>query len=66
MRDGGQASMSSMAYVHFDFRDINKQRWRDLVPSSYPTLCTLVPVVTFYYTFIPITTVARDSLMTTF
>ncbi len=28
--DVGQASM---AYFYFDFRDINKQHWRDLVPS---------------------------------
>jgi len=28
--DAGQASM---AYFYFDFRDINKQHWRDLVPS---------------------------------
>jgi hypothetical protein len=30
MCDAGQASM---AYFYFDFRDINKQHWRDLVPS---------------------------------
>ena len=30
MRDAGQASL---AYFYFDFRDINKQHWRDLVPS---------------------------------
>jgi hypothetical protein len=28
--DAGQASM---AYFYFDFRDIDKQHWRDLVPS---------------------------------
>ena len=28
--DDGQASM---AYFYFDFRDINRQHWRDLVPS---------------------------------
>ena len=28
--DAGQASM---AYFYFDFREINKQHWRDLVPS---------------------------------
>ncbi len=28
--DAGQASM---AYFYFDFRDINKQHWRDLIPS---------------------------------
>ena len=30
MCDAGQASM---AYFYFDFRDINKQHWRDLVSS---------------------------------
>ena len=30
MCDAGQASM---AYFYFDFRDTNKQHWRDLVPS---------------------------------
>ena len=30
MCDAGQASM---AYFYFDFRDIGKQHWRDLVPS---------------------------------
>jgi hypothetical protein len=30
MRDAGQALM---AYFYFDFRDINKQHWCDLVPS---------------------------------
>ena len=30
MCDAGQASM---AYFYFDFRDIDKQHWRDLVPS---------------------------------
>jgi hypothetical protein len=30
MCDSGHASM---AYFYFDFRDINKQHWRDLVPS---------------------------------
>jgi hypothetical protein len=30
MCDAGQASI---AYFYFDFRDINKQHWRDLVPS---------------------------------
>ena len=29
-RDAGQALM---AYFYFDFRDVNKQHWRDLVPS---------------------------------
>ena len=27
------ASQASIAYFYFDFRDIKKQRWRDLVPS---------------------------------
>ncbi|KAN0118906.1 hypothetical protein V8E52_004678 [Russula decolorans] len=27
------ASQATMAYFYFDFRDINKQHWRDLVPS---------------------------------
>ena len=27
------ADQASMAYFYFDFRDINKQHWRDLVPS---------------------------------
>jgi hypothetical protein len=27
------AGQASMAYFYFDFRNINKQRWRDLVPS---------------------------------
>jgi NACHT domain-containing protein len=30
MCDAGQ---TSMAYFYFDFRDISKQHWRDLVPS---------------------------------
>jgi hypothetical protein len=30
MCDAGQGSM---AYFYFDFRDINKQHWRDLIPS---------------------------------
>ncbi len=35
--DSGQASM---AYFYFDFRDINKQHWRDLVPSLLTQLST--------------------------
>jgi hypothetical protein len=27
------ADQASMAYFYFDFRDISKQHWRDLVPS---------------------------------
>ena len=27
------AGQASMAYFYFDFRDVNKQHWRDLVPS---------------------------------
>ena len=28
-----KAGQASIAYFYFDFRDINKQHWRDLVPS---------------------------------
>ena len=37
MCDTGQASI---AYFYFDFRDINKQHWRDLVPSLLAQLST--------------------------
>ena len=37
MRDSGQASI---AYFYFDFRDINKQHWRDLIPSLLTQLST--------------------------
>jgi hypothetical protein len=37
MCNSGQASM---AYFYFDFRDIDKQRWRDLVPSLLTQLST--------------------------
>jgi hypothetical protein len=37
MCDAGQASM---AYFYFDFRNINKQHWRDLVPSLLIQLST--------------------------
>jgi len=37
MCDAGQASM---AYFYFDFRDINKQHWRDLIPSLLTQLST--------------------------
>ena len=37
MCDAGQALM---AYFYFDFRDINKQDWRDLVPSLLTQLST--------------------------
>ena len=37
MCDAGQASM---AYFYFDFRDINKQHWSDLVPSLLAQLCS--------------------------
>jgi hypothetical protein len=37
MCDAGQASM---AYFYFDFRNINKQHWRDLVPSLLAQLST--------------------------
>ena len=35
--DAGQASM---AYFYFDFRDINKQHWRDVIPSLLTQLST--------------------------
>ena len=34
------ASQASMAYFYFDFRDIKKQHWRDLVPSLLTQLST--------------------------
>ena len=34
------AGQASMAYFYFDFRDINKQHWRDLVPSLLIQLST--------------------------
>jgi hypothetical protein len=37
MHEAGQASM---AYFYFDFRDVNKQHWRDLIPSLLTQLCT--------------------------
>ena len=37
MCDAGQASM---AYFYFDFRDISKRHWRDLVPSLLNQLST--------------------------
>src|SRR6266852_4641665 len=37
MRDAGQASIG---YFYFDFRDINKQHWRDLVLSLLIQLST--------------------------
>jgi hypothetical protein len=37
MCNGGQASI---AYFYFDFRDINKQHWRDLIPSLLTQLST--------------------------
>ena len=37
MCDAGQVSM---AYFYFDFRDINKQHWRGLVPSLLAQLST--------------------------
>ena len=37
MCNDGQASI---AYFYFDFRDINKQHWRDLVPSLLAQLST--------------------------
>ena len=37
MCDAGQASM---AYFYFDFRNVNKQHWRDLIPSLLTQLST--------------------------
>ena len=37
MCDAGEASIG---YFYFDFRDINKQHWRDLVPSLLAQLST--------------------------
>jgi hypothetical protein len=37
MCDIGQASM---AYFYFDFRNVDKQHWRDLVPSLLTQLST--------------------------
>jgi hypothetical protein len=34
------AGQASMAYFYFDFRDIDKQHWRDLVPSLLTQLST--------------------------
>ena len=34
------AGQASMAYFYFDFRDVNKQHWRDLVPSILTQLST--------------------------
>ena len=34
------AGQASMAYFYFDFRDVNKQQWRDLVPSLLTQLST--------------------------
>ena len=28
-----ETGQASMGYFYFDFRDVNKQHWRDLVPS---------------------------------
>ena len=38
MCDAGQASM---AYFFFDFRNVNKQHWRDLVLSLLIQLCKI-------------------------
>jgi hypothetical protein len=35
-----KAGQASMAYFYFDFRDISKQHWRDLVPSLITQLST--------------------------
>ena len=34
------AGQASMAYFYFDFRDINKQHWRNLIPSLLTQLST--------------------------
>ena len=34
------ADQTSIAYFYFDFRDVNKQHWRDLVPSFLTQLST--------------------------
>ena len=60
MCDAGQASM---AYFYFDFRDISKQHWHDLVPSLL--IQSQVLIVTFYHIIILITATARDSLAMT-
>ena len=61
--DAGQASM---AYFYFDFRDIKKQHWRGLrvsLPFSPSFLRALIFVVISYHVFIPIMTIARNSLV---
>ena len=66
MRDVGQAS--SIAYFYFDFRDIKKQDWRDLVPfpsHPIPPQINRVPVATFYHVFILVMAMARNSPMMT-
>jgi hypothetical protein len=35
-----KAGQASIAYFYFDFQDINKQHWRDLVPSLLTQLST--------------------------
>ena len=35
-----KAGQASMAYFYFDFRDIHKQHWRDIVPSLLTQLST--------------------------
>ena len=34
------AGQASMGFFYFDFRDVNKQHWRDLVPSLLNQLST--------------------------
>jgi hypothetical protein len=40
VRTTRNADQASIAYFYFDFRDINKQHWRDLVPSLLTQLST--------------------------
>ena len=65
MCDTGQASM---AYFYFDFRNINKQYWRDLVPSLLTQLstCNRIPVAIFYHIFILTTATVHNSPLMTF
>jgi hypothetical protein len=62
MCDAGQ---TSMAYFYFDFRDISKQHWRDLIPSLLTQLSTQSGPCCDYHVFIPIMATARDNLTMT-
>ncbi len=60
MCDAGQATM---AYFYFDFRDIKKQHWRDLVPSLLTQLSAQSgPCCGISHISIPIMAMARNSL----